>query len=536
MSDTMVVMVAALAAEVLLLLFALLGFAWFRNRAAQRRDDKAIRVLVTRVKNAKTEREATIARFLGERMGLAGEPLEQLKTAMIRAELVLLQRFAGVYKKRDAGSAAQFDIDFLAALAPYQELQGSGVVVEGAGESEQERADMSELEALRAENARLSDELSVTMETMSRMLNEYSTMFSGDSPDDAVPAAALLGGGGAAVAAADDSESGAAEEQAEVLSDAEPSVASVVEPAAGSDAEAGVEIDDGPDASTETGPEVDVTQGPGDEVDVDIDVAAQDDIDALFASESDEGLVDGSVSEERAADSGVETDHAEDPEAEAVVEVVADAELVAEEESEAELEVAADAELVAEAEPEAGVEVAADAELVAEAGPEGEVEVVADIEVVAEAEAEVELEVAAASDPITEDDILDMVQAVEEPADPLGDTSPEVAADQRQLPSAPEEPLAVEIEAGDDLETVAEFLEEEGPAEVVAFDEPAGFDVELAVEGDQLFDSAEAAIIVQAEEAAGDLFDEADARQPLDTEVDALFDGVDEPLKTQSGH
>jgi len=150
----------------------------------------------------------------------------------------------------------------------------------------------------------------------------------------------------------------------------------------------------------------------------------------------------------------------------------------------------------------------------------------------------VELAVAAASDPVTEDDILDMVRAVEGPADAPGDDSPEAAADQHQLPSATsEEPLAVEVEAGDDLETVAEFLEEEGPAEVVAFDEPDDFDVELAVHGDQLFDSAESEIIVQAEEAAGDdLFDEARSKQPMDTEVDALFDGVDEPLKTQSGH
>ncbi|MCW9077654.1 MAG: hypothetical protein OQK74_00605, partial [Gammaproteobacteria bacterium] len=177
MSEVMILMSAILAGELLLVLLGLLSYAWFRNRALRRRDTKAIRVLATRIKNTRTERETKIVQFLGEQMGISGEALEQAKTAMLRAELLLLQRFAGVYKKRDAGAAAQFDIDLMAALAPYYELEGGGIVVT----QEQPDQDISVLESLRAENQRLSDELSVTMETMSRMLNEYSTMFTGGS-------------------------------------------------------------------------------------------------------------------------------------------------------------------------------------------------------------------------------------------------------------------------------------------------------------------------------------------------------------------
>lgn len=189
MSEIMVWMLAALAGELLLMLLALLAFSWFRNRAASRRDGKAIQALVTRIKNAKNDREAAIGRFLSEQMEMSGDALDQAKSAMLRSELVLLQRFAGIYRKRDAGAAAQFDIDLATALVPYQELRGNGGAVAG----EPDEVDPSELNALRAENKRLSDELSVTMGTMSRMLNEYSTMFAGGAPGESVPIAAQAG-------------------------------------------------------------------------------------------------------------------------------------------------------------------------------------------------------------------------------------------------------------------------------------------------------------------------------------------------------
>jgi hypothetical protein len=48
---------------------------------------------------------------------------------------------------------------------------------------------------------------------------------------------------------------------------------------------------------------------------------------------------------------------------------------------------------------------------------------------------------------------------------------------------------------------------------------------------EQLFDSAESEIIVRAEETAGEPLGDAGS-----IDVDALFDGVDEPVKKQSGH
>lgn len=422
MSEIVVVMAAVLAGELLLALLVLLAVAWFRERAARRRDSKAIRVLVTRIKNTKMERETTIGRFLGEQMGLSGEPLEQAKTAMLRAELVLLQRFAGIYKNRDAGAAAQFDIDLVAALAPYQELQGDGVVVT----TEETAVDTSELTSLQAENIRLEDELRVTMETMSRMLNEYSTMFAGAAPGEAAPIAALVGGVGEAVlVAGDDAESTMDSGQTVPSSDADAAVESAIEP----DIEVAAEVEIDGDVDVEADPVVIAAEDDGDAGD--IDVTAQDDIDELFAAEGGAGLFDAPGRDEvvdRAAVAG------------------------------------------------------------------GEVE--------------------------------EMNEEPGAPDDPPGDGPPGVAEDY----AAP----AVEIEAGDDLETVAELLEGEGPAEVVAFDESDEFDVELAVADDGLFDSAESEIVVRAEAAAGDLLDDAETLG--DPGVDELFDAVDGPPKTQSGN
>lgn len=181
MSQTMLVLLGALGAELLLLVLVLLTVAFFRNRAAAQRDQRAMRALVARVKKGKAEREQLLEQYLAERMGLSDPELTQAKVAMLRAELSLLQRFAGIYRNREAVMAARFDADLYAALEPYHALVG--VAQADQEPSQPGEVDGTGMEALRQENERLSEELRITMETMSRMLNEYSTMFSGSPPE-----------------------------------------------------------------------------------------------------------------------------------------------------------------------------------------------------------------------------------------------------------------------------------------------------------------------------------------------------------------
>lgn len=206
MSQTMIVMSAALAAELVIVLIVVLGVAYLRNRAARRRDRAAIQALVARVRQERPQREQAIAQFLGAGLGYDGAGSSDTTALLARAELQLLHRFALLYRDRNADLAGRFDGELNAMLDAYHALAAS-TLAGSAEEAGQPAVDDAELEALRRENTRLSEELRITMETMSRMLNEYSTMFApvgepeavegmaeaGDDPPGAVSAVALAG-------------------------------------------------------------------------------------------------------------------------------------------------------------------------------------------------------------------------------------------------------------------------------------------------------------------------------------------------------
>ena len=214
--------------EVLLLLLVLLTIYWWRHSAAARRDRAAVAQLVKAVRDGRQAREATIQGFLAEHMGLQGTALDQARVGILREELSLLQRFAAIYGRRDAGAAAQFHLALEAAVAPYLALKGNGAAAPADGGA----GDAEELEALRRENQRLSEELSVTMETMSRMLNEYSSMFAGGVPADAAaaPEAEVPGEAGGLESAGPEGEPPEGDPAEVGTEDAESDVAAIPEP------------------------------------------------------------------------------------------------------------------------------------------------------------------------------------------------------------------------------------------------------------------------------------------------------------------
>ena len=549
MSNVMVVMAAALAAELLLVLFGLLLFAWIRSRAARNRDNKAMRVLITRIKNSMAERDAEVGRFLADNMGLSGEALEQSRVSVRRAELELLKRFAGVYKNRDAGSAAQFDIDVVAALAPYFELRG---VAEG-GVAEAAPADSSELEALRADNARLSEELTVTMETMSRMLNEYSTMFAGNTVGGPAPIGVPVG-----------SDAVASEESAypdEGISTAPPQVVE-------EDVEVDLVVEDVEDLVDEDTPEeaAEVTEGemagsdaaddPQIEVGGDVDLAVespdsgdtedvmQDDIDALFAAESQQDLMDVTERDEELVTAETEPDPS-----------VMDEAMPAEPDA-----VTVDDALKAPVE----AQVSADAP---EAGPGAE-EVNESMEETGEPAGQ---SVSGATEPAPPDqpetgaqlaDLEGQLAEVSEadlPEDYLAEVvspdalSPRSTDDPEHVPSgsdpaasseAAEDPGHVgsgfdiesgggelpvnDVEPAEDLDQVSSLFDTED-SELVAFDEEDDAGIEVVLADEDLFDAVEPGTTERAETTAK----EVEGTDELDT--DALFDAVDEPRITRSG-
>jgi hypothetical protein len=184
MSNALGYLMVALGVEALLLLLLFLSVSWFRNRAVRRRDAPAAKDLVARVRQRTGERKEVIARFLEQGIGLSGTALDQARTQLLGAELAVLQRFADSCRQRAASAAERLDYDMMALVEHYHALPTAGArsATDCAG-------DQRQLEALREENRRLSEELQVGMETMSRMLKEYSTMFAAASAPELAPAA-----------------------------------------------------------------------------------------------------------------------------------------------------------------------------------------------------------------------------------------------------------------------------------------------------------------------------------------------------------
>lgn len=177
--------VGALIAELVLLALVLLSIAYVRQLSAQRRDRDAMASLVARVRQQRGEREEVIERFVTGSLGLEGQPAEDLKVRLLRDEMALIQRFVDVYRRRESVMAARFDGDVFALLAGYHAIEAApSVPTDPAEDVGATSMDPDELAQLQADKSRLEDALRITMETMSRMLNDYSSMF-GDDDENA---------------------------------------------------------------------------------------------------------------------------------------------------------------------------------------------------------------------------------------------------------------------------------------------------------------------------------------------------------------
>jgi hypothetical protein len=187
----------ALVAEIVLLALVFLSVAYVRQRAAQRRDREALVRLVGRVREQRTEREAVLDRFVADGLGIDGEQAADFRHRLLREESALIQRFIDIYRARESALASRFDGDVFALLDAYHAIQPLSPPDTGDTGDTDDTGDMGEavasdqadeLARLREENARLEGELRITMETMSRMLNDYSSMFAADrEKSDAFP-------------------------------------------------------------------------------------------------------------------------------------------------------------------------------------------------------------------------------------------------------------------------------------------------------------------------------------------------------------
>ncbi len=166
--------------EVFLVLALALGILLISRVSQRRRDRKAAMYLVGIIKENEAQRLEQTKEVLSRRFGLGGEGLEKTTHAVIRAEKLLYQRIINMYVKRDVISLREMNIDVEANTEPFRNLEGPDESAPSADLGDIPGSEHGgNVDALRAENQALKQELQITMETMSRMLDEYASMFGG---------------------------------------------------------------------------------------------------------------------------------------------------------------------------------------------------------------------------------------------------------------------------------------------------------------------------------------------------------------------
>lgn len=173
------------------------------SMSRKQKDKRAVRSLVYRIKEDRSRRKDETRDLLVSRYGLDEDVAKELSTQIDRGERYFYQTMINTYMHRDHLLLENLNVEFESSVEPYRTLEVKGLarVMEVESESEAEElpaaggeagGDSAECERLRVENARLSQELRITMETMGRMLNEYSNMFGGGADSDAAGQRQLL--------------------------------------------------------------------------------------------------------------------------------------------------------------------------------------------------------------------------------------------------------------------------------------------------------------------------------------------------------
>lgn len=164
--------------EITFLLAGGLILLLLNNVIKQRKGRQSINGLFEKLKTDRTGRLEQIRSGLSE-YGLQGDALEEKVKEIDLQERKLYQRIATMYKNRSDGMLSRINIAMEAATRPYYELGIKLSAADSQDVTEDGAADIdnAEIEKLREENKHLQDELSVTMDTIGRMLSEYSSMF-----------------------------------------------------------------------------------------------------------------------------------------------------------------------------------------------------------------------------------------------------------------------------------------------------------------------------------------------------------------------
>jgi PHP family Zn ribbon phosphoesterase len=170
----------SLLVEGVLILLVILILWVIINLKTKKRDRAAASLLVEHIKHQSKTRTETTSSYLHEKYLLEGDVLKQTVKSIDDSEKKFFQKLINIYLNRDAKGLSVIDasvaemIDIYKSLTPVIPIVDVDAEVSAAvAEKEQQ------LEALQETNAKLSDELGITKETLSSMVGEFGNMFGG---------------------------------------------------------------------------------------------------------------------------------------------------------------------------------------------------------------------------------------------------------------------------------------------------------------------------------------------------------------------
>ena len=161
---------------ILLIILLVWSFLAFKRNS---RDKKAAFTLVEHIKDQSETRLQHTGSFLNEKYRFEGDELKNAVEAIDKSEKKFIQNIINVYLKRDADGLISMDASMADLIDTYKSLSPIMPDAETMAALEGGENHTAELEQLRETNARLSEELSITKETMGNMIAEFGNMFGG---------------------------------------------------------------------------------------------------------------------------------------------------------------------------------------------------------------------------------------------------------------------------------------------------------------------------------------------------------------------
>ncbi len=181
MSDMNSLTLILLAEASFILLVTLIVVLWLQIKAKSKQK-KAVEQLVSQIKKQSQARTEETGSFLQEAYDLSDTELTVAVKNIDKQERRFFQKLVDVLSRSEPSQITSLDASVAELVDTYKSLKPKPIEeVAKPGEADNSADD---LEALRTENANLTEELKITRETMSGMISEFGNMFGGGEDND----------------------------------------------------------------------------------------------------------------------------------------------------------------------------------------------------------------------------------------------------------------------------------------------------------------------------------------------------------------